>query len=113
MTTIHYRETVHHGQHLAELIEEYQSYDLETFANLCEQSPAWVLQLLEYDILTPRTESLNAHFDLEDLSRAQQAARLQRDFKASVPALALMLDLIDEVQDLRRSLKSPHLGITS
>ncbi|WP_032024777.1 chaperone modulator CbpM, partial [Acinetobacter pittii] len=44
----------------------------------------------------------------EDVARARKAYRLQRDFDASLAAVAVMLDLIDEVQQLRKQLKHFH-----
>lgn len=41
--------------------------------------------------------------------RARRAYRLQRDFDASFSAVAMMLDLIDEVQQLRQQVK--HMDI--
>lgn len=98
MTTIHYRETLDH-------VEEPLSFDLHSFAEACEQSPEWVLQLLEYDILPRRPEERIHQFFAADVERAQQAYRLQRDFNASFSAVAMMLDLIDEVQQLRKQVK--------
>lgn len=109
MTTIHYRSKQQNSNtHFFEMIEEQQHFDLDRLAELCQQTPDWVLQLLEYEILKPRQSGISDLFSDEDLARAQQAARLQRDFDANFLALAFMLDLIDEVQGLRRSLKSPH-----
>ena len=53
MTTILYREITSDGQH-TEIIEEFSQLDLKKFAEACGQSPEWVLQLLEYDILPSR-----------------------------------------------------------
>jgi len=39
---------------------------------------------------------------VDDVSRAQKAYRLQRDFDASFTAVAMMLDLIEELEKLRR-----------
>src|SRR5574344_1361426 len=97
MTTILYREITSDGQH-TEIIEE--------FAQACGQSPEWVLQLLEYDILPSRPAERIHQFFGEDVSRARQAYRLQRDFDASFSAVAMMLDLIGEVQKLRKEVKA-------
>ena len=105
MTTIHYRAVDDNGYTHKEMIEEYPSFDLKHFADACHQSPEWVLQLLEYDILPQRSEDRIHQFFGEDIQRAQQAYRLQRDFDASFSAVAMMLDLIDEVQQLRREMK--------
>lgn len=105
MTTIHYRPSDDNGYAYKEMIEEQPSLDLQHFADACEQSPEWILQLIEYDIL-PKRDSDRAHqFFGDDLLRAKQAYRLQRDFDASFSAVAMMLDLIDEVQQLRRDMK--------
>ena len=108
MTTILYREITSDGQH-TEIIEEFSQLDLKKFAEACGQSPEWVLQLLEYDILPSRPAERIHQFFGEDVSRARQAYRLQRDFDASFTAVAMMLDLIEEVQKLRREVKHLHL----
>lgn len=109
MTTIYYREVNANGYNHSELTEEFGCFDLKSFAEMCEQSPEWVLQLLEYDILTRRAEHKIHQFSNEDLERARQAYRLQRDFNASFSAVAMMLDLIDEVQQLRKQVKQLDL----
>ena len=103
MTTIHYREVIKNGSLEAEIIDEHYILDLHHFAQACGQSPEWVLQLLEYEILPARSEQRIHQFFGDELTRARRAYRLQRDFEASLPAVALMLDLIDEVQQLRRN----------
>ena len=102
MTTIHYREIICDGFNHAEVIDEHHSFDLKHFADACGQSPEWVLQLLEYEILPTRSQQATQHFHAEDIARARRAYRLQRDFEASFAAVAMMMDLIDELQQLRQ-----------
>jgi len=83
MTTIQYREIVYDGFHDAEIVDENINLDLKHFAEACGQSPEWILQLLEYE--------------------------MQRDFEASLSAVAMMMDLLDEVQQLRKQVKHLHL----
>lgn len=109
MTTIQYREIILDGCLYAEIVDEQHSFDLKHFAEACGQSPEWVLQLLEYDILSNRPDNRIHQFFGDDVSRARRAYRLQRDFDASLTAVAMMLDLIDEVQKLRREVKHLHL----
>lgn len=104
MTTIHYREINYDGSTEAEILDEQLSFDLAHFAHACGQSQEWVLQLIEFDILPTRSASAYT-FIGEDVSRARRAYRLQRDFDASFSAVAMMLDLIDEVQKLRRQMR--------
>lgn len=108
MTTIHYREIVSNGCQDTEIVDERLCFDLTHFAQACGQSPEWVLQLLEYDILTARPEDRIHQFFGEDVTRARRAYRLQRDFEASFSAVAMMMDLIDEVQQLRKQVKQVH-----
>lgn len=105
MTTIHYREIVCNDCQDAEIVDERLCFDLTHFAQACGQSPEWVLQLLEYDILAARPEERIHQFFGEDVTRARRAYRLQRDFEASFSAVAMMMDLIDEVQQLRKQIK--------
>ncbi|WP_130803598.1 chaperone modulator CbpM [Acinetobacter ihumii] len=106
MPSIHYREIVCNGLNEAEIIDEQCTFDLTHFAQVSGQSPEWILQLIEYDIISSSGQSQQPLFSGIDLIRARRAYRLQRDFDASLSAVAVMLDLIDEVQLLRRQLRS-------
>ena len=108
MTTIQYHESLHDPHHAVD--PQPPIFNLSGFSQACGQSQEWILQLVEYDILSDRTESKSErYFSEADLERAQQAYRLQRDFNASFPAVAMMLDLIEEVQQLRREVKHLHI----
>ncbi|OTG84900.1 chaperone modulator CbpM [Acinetobacter sp. ANC 4648] len=105
MTTIQYREIICNGYHEVEIVDENNNFDLKNFAQACGQSTDWVLQLLEYEILPARPEERIHQFFGDDISRARRAYRLQRDFEASLAAVAMMMDLIDEVQQLRKQVR--------
>ena len=104
MSKIHYREVICQGDLSVEILDEQRGLSLTHFAQACGQSPEWVLQLIEYDILSA-THPHRHQFLGEDVARARRAYRLQRDFDASLPAVALMLDLLDEVHQLRRQVR--------
>lgn len=106
MTTIQFRENV--SNFTASDVMDNQFLDLNRFAEACGQSPEWILQLIEHGILPERSEKQLTMFRDEDISRAQRAYRLQRDFDASFSAVAMMIDLIDEVQQLRHQVKHPN-----
>ena len=105
MTTIQYKEVRYNGHCQVEIIDEQLALDLEHFAETCGQSTDWVLKLIDYDILPIKADPKHYQFIAADVDRAQRAYRLQRDFDASLPAVAVMLDLINEVQQLRKQLK--------
>lgn len=108
MTTIQYREIVCTGGQPTDIVDEHAQFDLQHFAAVCGQSPEWVLQLIEHDILPTRADAKIQAFLGEDIPRARRAYRLQRDFDASFSAVAMMLDLIEEVQQLRREVRHQH-----
>ncbi|MCU4412760.1 chaperone modulator CbpM [Acinetobacter sp. WU_MDCI_Axc73] len=106
MPTIHYREITYNGLNEAEVIDEQCTFDLTHFAQVSGQSPEWILQLIEYDILSTSGHPQQYRFSSTDVIRARRAYRLQRDFDASLSAVSVMLDLIDEVHQLRRQIRS-------
>ena len=63
MTTIQYREIVYDGFQDAEIVDENLNLDLKHFAQACGQSPEWILQLLEYEIL-PAVTTLEAAVEM-------------------------------------------------
>lgn len=77
---------------------------LDELVALCNTESSWIVALIEEDIITPtrpqNTEMLE--FSGYQLALVRQALRLQRDFEASVPAIGLILDLLDEVKQLRQ-----------
>ena len=44
MTTVKYYEVVLEDIQQAEVVDEQQRYDLNSFAQVCGQSPEWILQ---------------------------------------------------------------------
>lgn len=105
MVTIHYREMICNGCEDMEILDNDYPLTLQQFAQICGQSPDWILALLEHDILPLRSGAGQPEFIGEDVGRARRAYRLQRDFEASLPAVAVMLDLLDEVKQLRRRMQ--------
>lgn len=75
---------------------------------VCERGDChaeFVIKLVDYGIIDPVEEQAEAcqwQFDMDALTRLQKAMRLQRDLKLNLPGLAVSLDLLDEVQDMRR-----------
>lgn len=65
-----------------------------------------VLKMVSYGIIEPVAgqEGRNWQFDLPALVRLHKAMRLQRDLKMNLPGLAMSLDLLDEVDSMRREI---------
>lgn len=93
-------------EHLSGDVMDSESYlNLVDFALACGQQHEWIAALVEHNILeVAEKEPEQWKFEGVHLARAHRAWRLQRDFDASFPALAVMMDLLDEVKQLRAQL---------
>lgn len=84
------------GEHALELAE---------FAAACGIDTAFVQLLVDEGLLRPAVEQPAWRFGGEELARVRRIRRLQRDFEANLQSVAVMLDLIDEIERLRAQLQ--------
>jgi len=81
-----------------------------TLREVCERGDChaeFIIKLVDYGIISPIEEGNEARqwqFDVAALNRLQKAMRLQRDLNVNLPGLALSLDLLDEVNTMRREM---------
>ena len=74
---------------------------LDELVSTCGQERQWVIELIEEDIIeydVPDREQFTGY----QLTTVRRASRLSRDFEASVPAIGLILELLDELEQLRQ-----------
>ena len=74
---------------------------LDELVSACGQERQWVIELIEENIIeydVPEREQFTGY----QLTTVRRASRLSRDFEASVPAIGLILELLDEVEQLRQ-----------
>ena len=86
--------------------------ELEAFAAACGTEAAFVRLLVEEGLLAPAVEQPEWRFGGEELARVRRIRRLQRDFEADLQSVAVMLDLIDEVDRLRAQLQRAGIATT-
>ncbi|WP_201597679.1 chaperone modulator CbpM [Psychrobacter vallis] len=75
--------------------------NLDELVSACGQDRQWVIELIEESIIeydVPEHEQFTGY----QLTTVRRASRLSRDFEASVPAIGLILELLDELEQLRR-----------
>ena len=85
--------------HSTELTDIIMS--LDELVSACGQERQWVIELIEENIIeydVPEHEKFTGY----QLTTVRRASRLSRDFEASVPAIGLILELLDEVEQLRQ-----------
>lgn len=82
-------------------LEGDQALDLDAFAAACGLDAGVVRLLVEEGLLQPTVDHPAWRFGGEAVARARRIRRLQRDFEANLQSVAVMLDLIDEIERLR------------
>ncbi len=72
----------------------------------CATSTEWVIELVHEGVLEVEGENADAwRFSGATLARAIRARRLQRDLDLNLPGVALVLELMDEIETLRLKLR--------
>ena len=79
--------------------------ELEAFARACGTETEFVCLLVDEGLLQPVTLHPAWRFGGEELARVRRICRLQRDFEADLQSVAVMLELIDEIERLRAQLQ--------
>lgn len=78
--------------------------ELDEFAQACGVEVAFVSTLVEEGLVAPPVAGPSWRFGGDELARVRRIRRLQRDFEANLQSVAVMLDLIDEIDRLRGAL---------
>ena len=68
----------------------------------CDHDADWLLRIIEADIIHVSGDPQAATYSGYQLARIRRAHRISRDFEASAPATALILQLLDELDELRK-----------
>ena len=98
-------------------LTDEHALELEAFAAACGTDIGFVSQLVDEGLVQPLVRplvrplvpALAQHpawrFGGEELARVRRIRRLQRDFEANLQSVAVMLDLIDEIERLHATLR--------
>ena len=85
----------------AVLVDE-ETLDLHELASACAVPPTWVIERVEAGLLTCYSSDGEMRFASAHLVRARRMATTERRFDANQEVAALVADLIEEVEHLRR-----------
>jgi chaperone modulatory protein CbpM len=86
-------------------LTEDQALELEAFAAACGTEAEFVRLLVDEGLVQPVALQPAWRFGGEELARVRRICRLQRDFEANLQSVAVMLDLLDEIERLRAQLQ--------
>lgn len=84
--------------------------DLQAFARACGVDEGYVRTLVDEELIRPGVGGPAWHFSGAEMARVRRIRRLQRDFEANLQSVAVMLDLLDEIDELRGALR--RAGVT-
>jgi chaperone modulatory protein CbpM len=94
----------------AVIVEEGLRFNLGELCRACATEPSFLVALVDEGLLNPSGSGPDDwQFEGAALRRARTAFRLKRDLQLSVDATALVLDLLDEVDELRARLRRAGL----
>jgi chaperone modulatory protein CbpM len=79
-------------------------------AQACGTSAAFIEELVLEGVLQPRGDAAGADFGAVDVLRVRRVLRLQQVFDAPLPSVAVIMDLLDEIERLRAQLRHAGLG---
>jgi len=78
-------------------------YSVYEVSEICDVSLERVASLVEYGVLHPEGSTLEEwRFPAHSIMQARRAHRLQRDLELDLAGLALALELLENIDDLRR-----------
>ena len=83
---------------------------LLTLEELCRRShvdAAWVTELVDYGVIDARGgNTAEWHFAAVAIITVAKAKRLQRDLSLNPPGIAAVLDLLEQIEDLKAQLRT-------
>lgn len=97
------------------LLDDKTELTMDELCKACSSSEDWLIELVEEGAIEPighhviRTQAAQWRFPASSLQRVQVAMRLQRDLDINLSGIALALDLINEIEELKSRLRSYEL----
>jgi chaperone modulatory protein CbpM len=85
------------------LLDEDIRYSFGDLCRLCGVPAELIHEMIDEGLLIPRGRIPQSwHFTAVEIKRVQITVRLQRDLRVNLPGCGLALQLLDELEELRR-----------
>jgi chaperone modulatory protein CbpM len=85
------------------VLDDELSISMRELCRVCGVTAERIMDMVEEGVVDPRGASPREwHFSGKAVVRAQVALRLQRDLRVNLAGAALVLDLLEELEELRR-----------
>jgi len=87
------------------VLDENTRFTLVELCRLGKTNAEYILDLIDEGLLEPEDSSTPEwQFDSRALTRLQKTIHLQRDLRVNLAGAALVLDLLEELEELRQKL---------
>jgi chaperone modulatory protein CbpM len=88
------------------VIDDNTYYPLQEICQICGMETDSIVEMVNYQILQPRGKTMHEwQFTATQLPRLKKAVRLHHDLELSWHNVALVLDLLDELEESRKQLQ--------
>jgi chaperone modulatory protein CbpM len=87
------------------IFEETAVLSLKDLSRMCSVDEKHIVEFVEEGVLTVIELRSEWHFTGDALRRARLAVRLERDLELNMAGVALAVELIEEIEQLRRRIK--------
>lgn len=85
------------------VLNEETQCSLVEICRFCGVTAERIHEMVDEGVISPHGLSPQEwHFTIIEIRRVQSAVRLQNDLQVNLPGCALVLDLIEELEELRR-----------
>ncbi|MEZ5581768.1 MAG: chaperone modulator CbpM [Candidatus Competibacteraceae bacterium] len=92
------------------ILDDNVRISLRELCQICGVNAERIMDMVDEGVLEPSgTSPPNWRFGGRSIVRLQIALRLQRDLRVNLAGTALVLDLLEEVEELRRLIRSRRL----
>ena len=88
------------------IVDQSATLSIKDLSRICNVEERHIVEFVEEGVLNVVEVRSEWHFTGDALRRARLAVRLERDLELNLAGVALALDLIEELQQLRRELEA-------
>lgn len=90
----------------ATILDDKSLLSLMEFCQACHVEKEVIIEMVEQGIIEAKGKTMSEwHFNSAQLRRSRTALRLQHDLDVNIAGTAIILDLIEELQALRRKIR--------
>lgn len=88
------------------ILDEQVKFTLLELCRLCDINARHIMEMVEEGIVEPEgTSPTRWRFSGVMMKRVQIVVRLERDLEVNLPGAAMIVDLLEEMESLRRSIQ--------